>query len=93
MVILMALNGKLKVKLEFSTRFHLYLTKCAGGAGLSGEGAAVIRLMITRMQRGKVQDKGPAFRAGGGELADGSWKWCTEDSSQRAAGHSCSFPV
>lgn len=74
------------MKLEFSTRFHFCLTKSAGGAGLNGERIAVIRPKIARIQRGKVQDKEPAFQgAGGEELADGSWKWCVQDSSQRAA--------
>lgn len=86
-------KGKLNVKLEFSTRFHFYLTQSAGGAGLNREGIAVIRPKIARVQRGKVEDKGPTFRAAGGELADGSWKWCMEDSSQRAAGHPCSIPL
>lgn len=69
------------MKLEFSTRFHFCLTKSAGEAGLDGEGIAVIRLKIPRIQRGKAQDKRSPFRAGGKELADGSWKWYMEDSS------------
>lgn len=78
---------KRKIKHEIGV-FHKVslLCKSAGGAGLNGEGIAVIRLKIARTQRGKVQDKGPTFWARGKELANGSWKWCMEDSSQRAEG-------